>query len=251
VNPTHARERFREALDLIIKAWTEPGPFRWHSKHYFFQHVNPWPRPLQQPHPPIWIPGVGSLETIEFVAQRRYSYMGVPYFHIDVFRRIFEQFRAACDKAGYKAKPEQMGWGVPIYVAETDRQAREEFEPHMWYFVRNLFKGIHLSPPGYTSAKSAMAIIKNRPLFLSEQKSWDDVEKGVFAIVGSPETVRQKLNEYRKALGVGVVLTGCQTGTMPHAQARQSMELFAREVLPHVRDAEETEVRRAGVAVPQ
>ena len=86
VNPTHARERFREALDLIVKAWTTPGPFLWNSKHYFFRYVNPWPRPLQQPHPPIWIPGAGSLETIEFVAQRRYAYMGIPYFHIDVFR---------------------------------------------------------------------------------------------------------------------------------------------------------------------
>jgi alkanesulfonate monooxygenase SsuD/methylene tetrahydromethanopterin reductase-like flavin-dependent oxidoreductase (luciferase family) len=251
VNPTHARERFREALDLIVKAWTTPGPFLWNSKHYFFRYVNPWPRPLQQPHPPIWIPGAGSLETIDFVAQRRYAYMGIPYFHIDVFRRVFDQFRAACDRAGYTAKPEQMGWGVPIYVAETDRQAREEFESHLMYFVRYLMKNINLAPPGYTSAKSAAAIIKNRPLFLPEQKSWDDIERGVFAIVGSPATVRQKLNEHRKQLGCGVVLTGCQSGTLPHELARKSMELLAREVLPHVRDAEETPLRGAGVPVAQ
>jgi hypothetical protein len=61
--------------------------------------------------------------------------------------------------------------------------------------------------------------------------------------------VRQKLNHYRKELGCGVVLTGCQTGTMPHKQARKSMELLAREVLPHVRDAQETPLRRAGVPV--
>lgn len=235
VDPTHARERFREALDLIIKAWTHPGPFLWNSKHYFFNYVNPWPRPLQKPHPPIWIPGVGSLETIEFIAQRRYAYMGVPYFHIDVFRKLFAMFREACTKVGYTADPEQMGWGVPIYVAETDKQAREEFEPHCWYFVRNLLKGIGLSPPGYTSARSAAQIIKNRPMFLAEQKTWDDLEKGVYVIVGSPKTVRQKLNHYRKELGVGVILTGCQTGTLPHDLARKSMELFAREVMPHVR----------------
>jgi alkanesulfonate monooxygenase SsuD/methylene tetrahydromethanopterin reductase-like flavin-dependent oxidoreductase (luciferase family) len=249
INPTYARERYREALDLIVKAWTTPGPFLWKSKHYFFRYVNPWPRPVQQPHPPIWIPGAGSLETIEFVAQRRYAYMGIPYFHIDVFRKVFDQFRDACAKAGYTAAPEQMGWGVPIYVAETDDQARAEFEPHFWYFVRNLMKNISLTPPGYTSARSALAIIKNRSQFLPEQKGWDDVEKGVFAIVGSPETVRQKLNRYRKELGCGVVLTGCQTGTMPHKQARKSMELLAREVLPHVRDAQETPLRRAGVPV--
>ena len=108
VNPTYAREKFREALDLILKSWTEPGPFTWNSKHYFFKYVNPWPVPLQKPHPPIWIPGAGSLETIDFVAQRRYSYMGIPYFHIDVFKRVFERFREACEKKGYTASPAQM-----------------------------------------------------------------------------------------------------------------------------------------------
>jgi alkanesulfonate monooxygenase SsuD/methylene tetrahydromethanopterin reductase-like flavin-dependent oxidoreductase (luciferase family) len=249
VNPTYSRERFREALDLIIKAWTHPGPFLWNSKHYFLRYVNPWPRPLQQPHPPIWIPGVGSLETIEFVAQRGYAYMGVPYFHINVFRRVFAQFREACAKAGYTARPEQMGWGVPIYVAETDRQAREEFEPHLWYFVRNLLKNIALAPPGYTSARSTLALLKNQGQFLYAKKTWAEVEEGVFAIVGSPETVRQQIDQYRKELGCGVVMTGCQMGSLPHEQARKSMELLAREVLPHVRDAEETEVRGARVPV--
>jgi alkanesulfonate monooxygenase SsuD/methylene tetrahydromethanopterin reductase-like flavin-dependent oxidoreductase (luciferase family) len=235
IEPTMARERFREALDLIVKAWTTPGPFPWHSKHYFFQYVNPGPRPIQQPHPPIWIPGVGSAETIEFVAQRRYAYMGVPYFHIDIFRRVFAQFREACAKAGYEAHPEQMGWGVPIYVAETDKKAREEFEPALWYFVKNLLKGIALSPPGYTSPRSAAAILKNQNYFLYKQESWADIEKGVFAIVGSPETVRQKLEHYQKELGVGVVLTGCQVGSLSHEQARRSMTLLAQEVLPKVR----------------
>jgi len=59
----------------------------------------------------------------------------------------------------------------------------------------------------------------------------------VFHITGSPETVRQKLEHYLKELGVGVVLTGCQTGTLPHELARKSMELLAREVLPKVKSA--------------
>ena len=126
INPTHARERFREALDLIVKAWTTPGPFLWNSKHYFYRYVNPWPRPLQQPHPPIWIPGAGSLETIEFVAQRRYAYMGIPYcYQRRLSSRVFGLFRR-----GLRARPatrrrrSRCGWGVPIYVAETDAQGR-------------------------------------------------------------------------------------------------------------------------------
>ncbi len=59
-NPVYNRERFAEAHDLIVKTWTTPGPWRWEGKHYQFRVVNPFERPLQQPHPPIWIPGIGS-----------------------------------------------------------------------------------------------------------------------------------------------------------------------------------------------
>ena len=56
-NPVYNRDRFQEAHDLIIKTWTTPGPFRWDGKHYEFRVVNPFVRPLQEPHPPVWVPG--------------------------------------------------------------------------------------------------------------------------------------------------------------------------------------------------
>ena len=67
LNPTDAREKFGEALDLVRKAWSEPGPFRWDGQHYQFDSVNLWPTPYQQPHPPIWLCGVGSPSTLETV----------------------------------------------------------------------------------------------------------------------------------------------------------------------------------------
>ena len=109
MNPAHARERFAEAHDLILRAWTEPGPFEFIGKHYKLRYVNSWPRPIQQPHPEIWIPGVGSLETLEFVAKHHYAYMGIPYFHISVFERMFAMMREACQKEGYEADPLQLG----------------------------------------------------------------------------------------------------------------------------------------------
>jgi alkanesulfonate monooxygenase SsuD/methylene tetrahydromethanopterin reductase-like flavin-dependent oxidoreductase (luciferase family) len=63
VNPTFARERFHEAHELIVKAWTAEGPFAWEGTHYRFRYLNLWPKPYQKPHPPIWIPGSGSPET--------------------------------------------------------------------------------------------------------------------------------------------------------------------------------------------
>ncbi len=235
LNPAQARERFYEAHDLIIQAWTRPGPFVFNGKYYKLRYVNPWPTPLQKPHPPVWIPGAGSLETMEFVAKRRYAYMGIPYFHKRVFKRNFDFFRDACEKEGYTADPKQMGWLVPIYVAETDAQARREYESHFWYFARRLLPGIDISPPGYTTARSALKIASVRNDFMLFLENWAQVEEGGYAIVGSPATVRQKMAELVEWLGVGNVLGLLQLGTLPAELTRKNMELFAREVLPALR----------------
>ena len=69
-----ARERFWEGVDLIVQAWTKPGPTSFEGKHYSMRYVNPWPQPLQTPHPPIWIPGSNSVETMYEVARRDFCY---------------------------------------------------------------------------------------------------------------------------------------------------------------------------------
>ncbi len=235
VNPTHARERFREAHDLIKKAWTEPGPFEWVSKHYRIRYVNPWPRPIQQPHPEIWIPGAGSLETFEFVARNHYSYMGIPYFRFDVFERYFSMFRDACEAEGYTADPLQSGWLVPIYVAETDEQARREYEEHLWYFVKRLLPGITIQPPGYTSARSLASILKAAGTFMLNVETWEQIIDGRYAIVGSPETVADTLVDSLGRLGTGNLLGLFQLGSLPHDLTAKNMQLFADKVLPRLR----------------
>jgi len=235
INPAHARERFYEAHDLILKAWTEPGPFEFIGKHYQIRYVNSWPRPLQQPHPEIWIPGVGSLETMEFVARHRYAYMGIPYFHIDVFERTFRMFRQACEGEGYQADPLQMGWLEPIYVAETDQEARRDYEEHFFYFVKRLLPGINIQPPGYTSLRSYESILKGINTFAINLQSWDEVVQGQYAIVGSPDTVFEKLVDNLHRLGTGNLLGLFQLGTLPADKTRRNLELFASEVMPRLR----------------
>ncbi|MBM3947428.1 MAG: LLM class flavin-dependent oxidoreductase, partial [SAR202 cluster bacterium] len=75
-NPAYNRERFEEAHDLILKAWTTPGPWRWEGKHFQYRVVNPWIRPIQQP-PPVWIPGSASPETLVWCAEHRYPYVAL------------------------------------------------------------------------------------------------------------------------------------------------------------------------------
>jgi alkanesulfonate monooxygenase SsuD/methylene tetrahydromethanopterin reductase-like flavin-dependent oxidoreductase (luciferase family) len=236
INPTTARARFAEAHDLIIQAWTRPGPFEFYGKYYQHRYVNPWPRPLQQPHPRIWVPGVGSLETMEFCAKRRYAYMSIPFFSMRTVRRMSGLFNEQCEKQGYTAHPEQTSLNIGVYVAETDAKAWERFEPPFWYFQRNLLKGlIDINTPGYTSIKSTMGMVQNLGEFVASCQTRADLERGDFCVVGSPETVRQKLSELLRALGTGNLLMSAHYGSMDFPTYDSSMRLFASEVLPKLR----------------
>ena len=238
VNPTFFRERYREAHDLIVEAWTRPGPFHFEGKHYDFRFVNVWPRPLQQPHPPIWIPGSGSLETIRWVAEHRYPFIALPFSPYQVMQEHYGLLREyAGSKLGYEVPPGQLGWPVLVYVADTDEQARAEFEPHFWYLAK---KGLRMPrefmyPPGHTSVESLTRVTGAKRKFVTALTSWSEVEDGMYAVVGSPATVRDRMREVLKQTGCGIVQGIFQVGSMPHELATKNMTLFAREVMPALR----------------
>lgn len=237
VNPTQSRDRFFEAHDLIVKAWKEPGPFRFVGKYYKHHYVNIWPRPLQKPHPPIWLPGTGSLETIEFAARMRYPFMMV-FSPIEHQRKAYQLYRRiAEDKFGYQASPYQLGFCVPTYVAESDEIARREFEPHiLWLFRRGLKAGPFTTPPGYMSQQSMRAFLTA----MAGMKTWgeltmDDLINDGYIIVGHPDTVIEKLTYYMDELQAGLMVSGASCGDMPPELVSKNMELFATKVMPALR----------------
>jgi alkanesulfonate monooxygenase SsuD/methylene tetrahydromethanopterin reductase-like flavin-dependent oxidoreductase (luciferase family) len=238
-NPAESHDRFHEAHDLIIRAWTETGPFAFEGKYYHFQYVNTWPRPYQQPHPPVWIPSQGSRETIEWAAapERRYTYLQT-FSPVTALSRYMAMYRETAEQYGYSATDEQLGWSVPLYVAESDEAARREATPHIEAFF-NKFLRMPLEmllPPGYLSLTSMMGVMKAKASITGRQTIDSLMEKGMF-LCGSPETVRQQIAEHHKAIGFGHLLTLLQFGTLPADLTRKNMELYAREVMPHVRSA--------------
>jgi alkanesulfonate monooxygenase SsuD/methylene tetrahydromethanopterin reductase-like flavin-dependent oxidoreductase (luciferase family) len=148
---------------------------------------------------------------------------------------MFGLMRQACENEGYEADPLQLGWLVPIFVAETDAEARRRYEEHFWYFVKRLLPGISISPPGYTSVRSLENIIKGGHTFAEFLETWEQVVEGEYAIVGSPDTVAEKLSANIERLGVGNLLGLFQLGTLPADDTRRNLELFAAEVMPKLR----------------
>ncbi len=235
VNPTFSHDRFHEAHDLIVRAWTEPGPFAYTGKHYQFNYVNPWPRPVQSPHPPIWIPSQGSSSTIRWAAAMRYTYAQT-LSPIAVVARFFQMYRDEAEKAGYQASPDQLAWSNTIYVAETDEKAMREARPHLEALVNRFLKMPieMLLPPGYSNIESMKRVRAAK--VTGKTSSIEDLVKTGVVIVGSPNTVREKLAEYQDLAGFNTSLTKTQFGTLPDDMARANMTAIAQEILPHFRD---------------
>ena len=234
VNPTFSHDRFHEAHDLIVRAWTEPGPFAFQGRHYNVQYVNLWPRPYQKPHPPIWIPSQGSRETIDWAAHpdRRYTYLQT-FSPANVVQRYLKMYRDTCQGFGYEAEDRQLGWAVPVYISETDDLARREAKPHFEAF-RNVFLKMPvemLLPPGYTSRESLKNVMKAKAAIFGDITLEKSIELGLI-VCGSPATARRALESYWKDMRFGNLLVLCQFGTLPADLTRRNMELFAREVMP-------------------
>jgi alkanesulfonate monooxygenase SsuD/methylene tetrahydromethanopterin reductase-like flavin-dependent oxidoreductase (luciferase family) len=235
VNPTRSRARFDEAHDLIVKAWTSEETFEWLSPNYHFRYVNIWPRPLQDPHPPIYIPGAGSTETMRFCAEHRYAYMSV-YAPTRVVKSWFDGYRHAANDLGYEPEAEKIVFMIPLYVAETDELAREEAKQHiLWLFHKGLKVPVELFfPPGYMSQGSMRGVL------MSGQKGWGDLSyeeilDSSYALVGSADTIAQKIADLQDTLGFGALNVLMSIGDMPHEKTVKSMELFASSVMPALR----------------
>jgi len=239
INPSYSQERFYEAHDLIIRAWTEVGPFSFEGKHYRVRYANVWPRPIQKPHPPIWVPGAGSKETAEWCAHpsRKYPYLAT-YAPHHLAKMFFDQYRAAARNYGYEASPYQMGHLMPVYVSDTDSKAEEEAAPYMsWLFNRGLRYGFEfVFPPGYISIPSLRNSLKFAKDLDWANLSFRTLNDQGYCVVGSAETVRQRLSDFAKDLGFALMMPLLQIADMPYDRTIRNMDLFATKVMPQLKE---------------
>jgi alkanesulfonate monooxygenase SsuD/methylene tetrahydromethanopterin reductase-like flavin-dependent oxidoreductase (luciferase family) len=242
-----ARTRYWEAVDLIHRCWTEDGPFSHEGRHFPLRYVNIWPKPEQRPHPPIWIPGALSIETMEEVAKRGYCYFLSSRAHGAATRKAAQRFAEIIKSHGGKFDPWRMGILLSVYVSETDESARAESREGIWYFLKNCLKG-HLRKEGRTltfgpgvpstSVRSWEQYLKNtdpNAKMLGDAASWEELDAWGSITYGSPKTVREKLWSLIEQAGVGNLLIQFHFGNMRPELARKSMRLFATEVAPALR----------------
>ena len=240
-NPATVRDKYREGHDLIMKAWQTREPFAFNGKYTKLRYVNLWPRPIQQPHPPVWIPGLGSIETWDFCAQHDYNYS---YLSFSGYKRARNMMNGYWDRRaalGADDNPHSAAFFQQVCISETDAQCEKEWWPHVDYFFN---KCLHLYPgtseaPGYRSEASLRAGIVsqfgNTTQNMGIDKSWKQLVDEGYILAGSAETVRQQIEELAKTLRVGHVLLGCQIGSAPAELVNRSTKLAGDQILPKLR----------------
>lgn len=239
VNPAYNRERFEEAHDLIVKTWTEPGPFRWEGNHYFQRVVNPWALPLQKPHPRIWIPGVVSRETVIWAAEHRYPYVCLNT-SIDSTKRIWEVYDEAAQRVGYQSGSENRGYLLRVHVAETEEKALENARQFMW--MQGEFTGlahpVWSAPAGYGSLshRRAFSEIANGRRPMARAASFEQQCNDLQIIVGTPDTVINKLRVIMEAARPGIFGFWGNDGKVSHTDSMTCIRLLGQEVMPAVRE---------------
>ena len=243
-NPLHNRARFQEAHDLVIKTWTTPGPFRWEGKHYHFRVVNPFEVPLQKPHPPVWIPGTGSPETLVWCAEHRY-----PYIFLETDREATHDMQAiyaeTAREYGYEPGPEHVGYLLRIHVQDTDEKAREVGKG---FLVGNVGVGRvplpndYMFPTGYGSRDNRY--LKMRERIRSDPFRSGGVDAATYEaildanrmVIGNPDTVVRKLREVLSDVRPGILGVWTNDGSIGHKDAMRCLELMGQEVLPALRE---------------
>ena len=244
IPPIVQRERYREAHDLIVDAWTRDEVFAFNGKYTQLRYVNVWPKPIQKPHPPIWVPGGGSSSTWDFVCEMNYCYCYLSYYGNIFATKIMERFWERVEQNGLDANPYRAGFLQLVAVSETDAQAEKDYEKHIQYFFN---KCMAVAPefqaaPGYQDYKSLVTRVKQLSGGRAEQtgqwKEWKfkDFVDNQYVISGGPASVVDQLKDAVKRLRVGNLMVLLHIGSMPHELTLKNIELFSKEVLPHVHD---------------
>jgi alkanesulfonate monooxygenase SsuD/methylene tetrahydromethanopterin reductase-like flavin-dependent oxidoreductase (luciferase family) len=273
-NPSMLRERYLEAHDLVMRAWQEKDTFAFNGRFNQQRYVNIWPRPIQQPHPPVWIPGGGSVETWRWCAEMDYVYCYLSYYGYKAGQATMQGFWDEMDRLGKDRNPYRAGFLQFVGVAESRSEAMERYAEAAEYFYGRC---LHVdprfaSPPGYNTEATMRAGLEsqvkraadeaaraqaesaqpghNKPKdqlagvttgttagtrFNMVARNMEEIVDRGYVVVGSPKDVAEQLEYVAKTLNVGHFMLLLQYGNMSKELTKYNTKLFAEQVMPKLK----------------
>jgi alkanesulfonate monooxygenase SsuD/methylene tetrahydromethanopterin reductase-like flavin-dependent oxidoreductase (luciferase family) len=239
-NPATLREKYYEAEELITKAWTTPEVFSFDGKYNQLRYVNIWPRPIQTPHPPVWVPGGGSIETWGWCVEKEYLYAYLSYSGFKRGKMVMDGFWKKNDELGADRNPYKAGFLQLVAVGDSEQEVADKFGPHGEYFYNKM---LHVWPgfadaPGYRTLKTVEAGLLQQTTQFGQRPAkmtWKDLLEQGNIVAGTPKQVSEQLEAVAKDLRIGHLMVLNQFGSIPHELAKQNIHKTATEVLPNLR----------------
>jgi alkanesulfonate monooxygenase SsuD/methylene tetrahydromethanopterin reductase-like flavin-dependent oxidoreductase (luciferase family) len=227
INPSESRARFAESLEIIRRAWTEPQPFGWQGRYYQYKTISIWPRPVQKPHPPIYMSG-SSPEAGELAARNRIG-LGFAFTTVPLAKKAVAHYRAQARAAGWEPSPDDVIYRIGFHVAETDDEAFADMKataPRVSLTTANAAINAAVAETAYYGRDEAQA---NRT---ATRDLLDRIEQGQ-VLVGGPDTVVKQIKRIHDELGAGIL--DCPLAAQLGDKTMRSIELFGTKVLPRIR----------------
>jgi alkanesulfonate monooxygenase SsuD/methylene tetrahydromethanopterin reductase-like flavin-dependent oxidoreductase (luciferase family) len=227
------RDRFRENLEVILKAWGEPilnHKGRFHEYH----GVEVWPRPVQEPYPTVWMAATTSVESFELSGRYGFNMMLIPFLNeVEELRSKVEAYFNARRLAGHNPSTARVLGVYHVYVGESSSAARAAAAQGLAEYSSAASQA-HSLTPGMADPESYRSHERHRAQM--KRLTFDELVDQNRVLVGSPEEVREKVEYVRERLHLTDLAGNFALGGLTDDQARASMRRFTEQVAPEVRE---------------
>ena len=249
-----SRPRFEEAWEIIKRAWTEEV-FSYEGDFWTYKDVAIWPRPYQQPRPPVWTPVTGSKETIEWAARENIPITPGLSPHLGVRKDIVSYYAGKLAESGHAITPDHLILPANAFVADSREQALEMAGPYTLYFNHTLFSHGNITEAslqteqGYLNSGAYDYVREENRAFMSGNRevyrnmTMENLANNRDLAWGAADEVRDKLIASADAVGSNTLLVSFNRGAMPNEMFMEQLRRFGKEVLPALQAHEVTEVQ--------
>ncbi len=230
IDQSKSRDVFREALEVIVRAWTE-DEISFKGKHFDIPPHSVRPKPLQKPHPPIWVAAI-SEETFALAGQLGFNLLcSLVYgFKQEHTAQLLTSYRDSLRARGPDLGQREIGALCMVYCADSTHQARQDFAgPVLWYF-RTIAN--YVAPPASQQSihgYEAYGHIR----YAARTVQWDELLATGAVICGSPDSCIQQIEELQQRYGFTQLLCWTRLSGLDHRKVLRSMELMQRHVIPY------------------
>ena len=221
------RERFKENLEVVIKAWSEPV-LNHQGRFHEYHGVEIWPRPVQEPHPAVWMAATTSVESFELSGRYGFHMMLIPFLNdVEELRGKMQVYFDARRSAGHDPSTARVLGVYHAHVGENSAQARAAAEVGLAEY-HSAASHAHSLTPGMADPVSYRSHERHRAQM--KQLSFEDLVAQSRVLVGNAAEVREKVEHVRERLYLTDLAGNFALGGLTDAQVRSSMRRFMEQV---------------------